>query len=42
MTVRHHSTRSALMGATLLAAPALAAEVTPERLVNADNERRTG
>jgi alcohol dehydrogenase (cytochrome c) len=26
------------MAATLLAAPALAAEVTPERLVNADKE----
>jgi alcohol dehydrogenase (cytochrome c) len=38
MTPRHHSVRSALLAATLLASPAMAADVTPERLVNADKE----
>jgi alcohol dehydrogenase (cytochrome c) len=38
MTTRDRSMRSALLAATLLASPALAADVTPERLVNADKE----
>src|SRR5215475_13052238 len=38
MTPRLRSIRSALLAATLLASPAIAADVTPERLVNADKE----
>src|SRR5437868_12862310 len=38
MTRVHHSLRTALLGSTLLACPALAADVTPDRLVNADKE----
>src|SRR5215468_6593713 len=38
MTTRHHSIRGALLAATVLATPAFAADVTPERLVNADKE----
>src|SRR6266852_3244271 len=40
MTRGHHSLRTALVGGTLLAAvcPVLAADVTPDRLVNADRE----
>ena len=39
MTRRNHSIRTALFASTLLAAgPAVAAEVTPERLVNANRE----
>jgi alcohol dehydrogenase (cytochrome c) len=38
MSPRHHAIRCALLAATLLASPAIAAEVTPERLVNADKE----
>jgi alcohol dehydrogenase (cytochrome c) len=37
MTVRH-SIHSAVLAVTLVAVPAVAAEVTPERLVNADKE----
>ena len=35
---RNHSIRGALLGAIAIAGPAFAAEVTPERLVNADKE----
>src|SRR5467141_5021519 len=38
MPIRHHSIRHALLAATMLASPAVAADVTPERLVNADKE----
>jgi len=39
MTRGHHSLRTALLSATLAAvSPALAADVTPDRLVNADRE----
>src|SRR5258705_8947533 len=38
MPIRHHSIRHALLAATMLASPAVAADVTPERLVNADRE----
>ena len=38
MPTRHHSIRNALLAATMLATPAFAADVTPERLVNADRE----
>jgi alcohol dehydrogenase (cytochrome c) len=38
MTTRLRSIRRALLAATLLASPAIAADVTPERLVNADKE----
>src|SRR5258708_33060098 len=38
MPTRHHSIRNALLAATMLATPAFAADVTPERLVNADKE----
>src|SRR5258708_11368288 len=38
MPIPHHSIRGALLAATLLASPAVAADVTPERLVNADKE----
>ncbi len=38
MTPRIRSIRSMLVATTLLASPALAADVTPERLLNADNE----
>src|SRR6202521_3153915 len=40
MTRRNHSIRTALFAGTVLAAaaPAIAAEVTPERLVNPDRE----
>ena len=39
MTRGHHSLRTALLGGTLAAvSPALAADVTPDRLVNADRE----
>src|SRR5258707_7334013 len=38
MPIRHHSIRGALLAATMLATPAFAADVTPERLVNADKE----
>src|ERR1700681_3089144 len=40
MTQRNHSIRAALFASTMLAAagPSFAAEVTPERLVNADKE----
>ncbi len=38
MTTRHRSIRRALLAATLLASPAVAADVTPERLANADKE----
>jgi alcohol dehydrogenase (cytochrome c) len=38
MSTRHHSIRAALFAATMLVTPAFAAEVTPERLVNADKE----
>jgi alcohol dehydrogenase (cytochrome c) len=40
MTQRNHSIRAALFASTMLAAagPSFAAEVTPERLVNADRE----
>jgi alcohol dehydrogenase (cytochrome c) len=38
MTPRHRSIRDALLAATLLASPAIAADVTPERLLNADKE----
>src|SRR5260370_21304860 len=34
-------TRGALLAATMLAAPAFAADVTPERLLNPDKERQT-
>jgi alcohol dehydrogenase (cytochrome c) len=41
MTQRNHSIRNALFASTLLvtaAAPALAADVTPQRLLNPDRE----
>src|SRR5260370_13245463 len=38
MPIPHHSIRNALLAATMLATPAFAADVTPERLVNADKE----
>jgi alcohol dehydrogenase (cytochrome c) len=38
MTTHRHSIRTTLLAATLLASPAMAADVTPERLVNADKE----
>jgi alcohol dehydrogenase (cytochrome c) len=38
MTSRIRSIRSTLVATTLLASPALAADVTPERLLNADRE----
>ena len=40
MTSRNHSIRTALLAGTMLAAvgPAIAADVTPDRLVNADKE----
>jgi alcohol dehydrogenase (cytochrome c) len=38
MTRHHQSIRTALLAATMLASPAVAADVTPERLVNADKE----
>src|SRR5580704_7070449 len=38
MTSRTHSLRTALLAATILASPAIAADVTPDRLVNADKE----
>src|ERR1700692_543244 len=40
MTSRMHSLRTALFASTMLvvAAPAIAADVTPDRLVNADKE----
>src|SRR5467141_2139481 len=38
MPIRHHSICHALLAATMLASPAVAADVTPERLVNADKE----
>jgi alcohol dehydrogenase (cytochrome c) len=38
MTLRMRSIRRALFAATMLATPALAADVTPERLINADKE----
>ena len=38
MTSQIRSLRCALLAATLLASPAIAADVTPERLVNADKE----
>src|ERR1700674_5275087 len=40
MTQRYHSLRKALLAGSMLAAawPALAADVTPDRLVNADRE----
>src|ERR1700674_4966494 len=40
MTQRYHSLRKALLAGSMLAAawPAMAADVTPERLVNADKE----
>src|SRR4030081_3596111 len=40
MTQRNHSIRAALFASTMLAAagPSFAAEVTPERLINADRE----
>src|SRR5215468_9448557 len=38
MTIRNRSIRNALLAATVLAMPAFAADVTPERLVNADKE----
>jgi len=34
--------QNALFAAAVLATPAVAADVTPERLVNADKSRRTG
>ena len=34
--------RTALLAATTLAAPAYAADVTPERLLNPDKEPQTG
>ena len=43
MTRGHHSLRTALLGGTLAAvSPALAADVTPDRLVNADREPQNG
>jgi hypothetical protein len=41
MPGRNSLIHNALLAATMLATPAVAAEVTPERLVNADS-RRTG
>jgi alcohol dehydrogenase (cytochrome c) len=38
MTLRHHFIRSTLLVTTVLASPAFAADVTPERLLNADRE----
>jgi alcohol dehydrogenase (cytochrome c) len=38
MTRCNHPIRNALLAATVLASPALAADVTPERLINADKE----
>src|SRR5712672_3327957 len=38
MPTRHHSIRHALLAATMLATPAFAADVTPERLINPDRE----
>ena len=38
MTSRLHRLRNAALASTLLAAPAFAADVTHERLVNANNE----
>jgi glucose dehydrogenase len=39
MTMRNHSFRAALLtGGMLVAWPVMAADVTPERLVNADKE----
>src|SRR5260370_7535529 len=38
MPIPHHSIRNALLAATMLATPAFAADVTPERLVNPDKE----
>jgi alcohol dehydrogenase (cytochrome c) len=38
MTPRIRSIRNALLAATVLASPAVAADVTPERLLNADKE----
>ena len=40
MTQRYHSLRKALLAGSMLAAawPALAANVTPDRLLNADKE----
>ena len=38
MTRPNRSIRNALLAATMLASPAIAADVTPERLVNADRE----
>src|SRR5215471_9369537 len=38
MTVRNHTIRIALLTASMLASPAFAADVTPERLLNADKE----
>src|SRR5580693_8723692 len=38
MTTRKNFIRNALLAASMLATPALAAEVTPERLLNPDKE----
>ena len=39
MTTRNHSLRATLLAGSMLAAwPVLAADVTPDRLVNADKE----
>src|SRR5712672_2657935 len=38
MTKHHRSIRNALLAASMLASPALAADVTPERLLNPDKE----
>ena len=43
MTIRASLIRNVLLaGGLMMAGPALAAEVTPERLINADKEPQTG